>query len=77
MAKEGTVMFWGGQFARSLHISQARRQGQVNARLLSNDHKHTQQLQENPNLPLFEFSVTSGAALKSRLVAVIIFVTLN
>ena len=66
MAREGHVMFWGGEFTRQLYVSQARRVGHANAMLVHNDRHDAKKLVDNPNLPYFDYAVFSGSALKSR-----------
>ena len=67
MAREGHVMFWGGEYTRQLYVAQARRVGHANAMLVHNDRLDAKKNADNPNLPYFDYAVVSGCALKSRL----------
>ncbi len=65
MSKEGAVMFWGGDYCRPVSVSQQRRAVQMNTRIVSNLDRGQV---KNDQLPMFEFRVASGVALKSRYV---------
>ena len=62
MSRDGGILFWGGEYSREVTINQARRNAQMKKKV-------------NPlfivksadgQLPLFEFKLIAGAALKAR-----------
>lgn len=62
MSKHDGPLFWGGEYAKEIFLTQARRVVQLKSKLLS----HTQSNKPDFDPPLFEFKLCSGVALKSR-----------
>ena len=63
MSRDGGILFWGGEYLREVTINQARRHAQLKNKVLPFGH-----IVNTPDgqLPLFEFKLSAGAALKAR-----------
>lgn len=64
MGKEGELMFWGGEFQRTVIVVQQRRAVQLNARTLTV--RDDRLSLATKDLPVLEFRLVAGAPMRSR-----------